>query len=249
MSREQLPSSAQPVAPAQKNPSKRRIVWPSLCSALLALFVVLAAYLLYSSGTQHEKQTDRIESAMTLLQQSRQELVHLQTEFDALRAQAAIEEGVRKGLESTLQDTQQQLQRANEQLAFYDQLMPSGPSGVVSLRAAEVAWQDGQLQYRVLLQRNAQQAGTFVGRLEFEASGVQNGEAVKNRVLTTTGWSDSDEEQSPDTLGLEFDRFQRSAGLLYIPEGFEPQSVTLKVFEGNVLRLSRQFAVQAKHEP
>ena len=40
-------------------------------------------------------------------------------------------------------------------------------------------------------------------------------------------------------LDLEFLRLQRSQGLLVLPEGFEPYEVTLRVLEGNNVRITK----------
>ena len=40
-------------------------------------------------------------------------------------------------------------------------------------------------------------------------------------------------------LDLEFSRIQRSQGLLVLPEGFEPFEVTLRVLEGNNVRITK----------
>lgn len=228
-------------------PVKRRLGW--IYAALLLLFVLLLAYAAYNLINKQDQHASRVETALTLLQQSRQELLHLQAEFDAVRAQAVIEESTRKALEVTLAEAQVELLRAQEQLAFYDQLMPAGPSGALSLRALDITPQDGQLYYRVLLQRNAQQAGSFSGRLEFEASGQQANQGRVTLILKPVAGETESVEPAPDILGLGFERFQRSAGWLQIPTGFEPQSVTLKVFEGNVLRLTRKIELDAVLKP
>lgn len=228
--------------------AKQKSSW--LCKLWFVLCVLLLVYSAYNLLYKQDKQAQRIDAALALVQQSRQELQHLQAEFDAVRAQAVIEESMRKALELSLADAQSDLLRAQEQLAFYDQLMPAGPNGALSVRALDISRSDDQLHYRVLLQRNAQQAEPFSGRLEFEANGQQVGHTGQTSlVLQPVAGREEGVEQSPNILGLNFDRFQRSDGWLQIPAGFEPQSVTLKVFEGNVLRVTRKIELEATLKP
>ena len=55
--------------------------------------------------------------------------------------------------------------------------------------------------------------------------------------------------QSSPTLALKFEQFQRSSGLLQIPEGIELEEVTLNVLEGETLRVSRTVSMPAQQLP
>lgn len=55
--------------------------------------------------------------------------------------------------------------------------------------------------------------------------------------------------QSSPTLSLRFEQFQRSSGLLQIPEGVELEEVTLNVLEGETLRVSRTVSMPAQQLP
>src|SRR5690606_7320917 len=85
-----------------------------------------------------------------------------------------VEESTRKGLEASLQALQSELGQTRDQLAFYDQLLPPGPKGAISIRALEVERLGPTLQFRALLMRNAQDDSPFSGRMQFVASGKQD---------------------------------------------------------------------------
>lgn len=55
----------------------------------------------------------------------------------------------------------------------------------------------------------------------------------------------SDVDSGVDLLALEFADFQRGSGLLSLPPGFEPESVTVNVLEGRSLRTSRRVELRA----
>src|SRR5690606_13747977 len=99
----------------------------------------------------------------------------LKTSMDALQGKFLVEESTRKSLEVTLQETQAELGRARDQLAFFDRLLPPGPNGSISIRALDFEPRGPTLLYKVLLMRNAPGAEPFAGRLQFIAKGVAAG--------------------------------------------------------------------------
>lgn len=163
------------------------------------------------------------------LVEARAELAASQAHIDALTGSLMVEEGTRKGLETTLQTTQEDLGQAREHLAFFEQLFPPGKQGSISIRGLEARRQGAGLQYRALFMRNANNAPTFEGVLQFVVRGRAAG-----KPLTVTA------DSRPQ---LEFDAFQRSTGILNLPKGFEPEKLTLNVLEGKAVRASHTIDV------
>lgn len=198
---------------------------------------------LYRSLTQPADQSEQIQLAMQNLKGSQQSLRQIQSEFEVLRGQLVLEESTRKGLEKSLLATQTELAQTREQLAFYEQLLPPGPSGSVTVRALDISKRGDLLEYKVLLQRNAPEGKAFSGRLQFQLTGRQDGKTVKIDLSPSSGpdsvLAESSLEQI-DPLILNFNQFQRAMGWLALPQGFEPTALTLNVLEGNVIRASRQ---------
>ena len=198
---------------------------------------------LYRSLTQPADQSEQIQLAMQNLARSQQSLQQIQSEFEVLRGQLVLEESTRKGLEKSLLSTQTELAQTREQLAFYEQLLPPGPSGSITVRALEVSKRGDLLEYKVLLQRNAPEGKPFSGRLQFQLTGRQDGKNVTIDLTPSSGpdsgLAESSVEQT-DPLILNFNQFQRAMGWLALPPGFEPTALTLNVLEGSVIRASRQ---------
>jgi len=190
---------------------------------------------------------------------ARAQLAESQARVDALTGNLMVEESTRKGLETTLARVQADLGQANEKLAFFHQLFPPGPAGAVSVRALTMEWQGANLSYRALFMRNALQAPTFQGRIQFVAKGSRDGKPASAVLLPAQGAPqnqavDSDAKDEPaedgtDAFTLHFDEFQRSAGLLAVPDGFTPESVTLNVLEGDTLRVSRSIKLDPAPTP
>ncbi|WP_397473551.1 DUF6776 family protein [Pusillimonas sp.] len=185
--------------------------------------------------------------------QHRHDYQALKTNFDTLQGRLLVEESTRKSLEEALQSTQAELGRARDQLAFFDRLLPPGPSGSVSIRALDFQSHGPTLSYKVLLMRNAPGPAAFAGQMQFLATGKLGDEQVELALQPATAHAAgdaanevSDSDGEPSTQGplmLQFEQFQRSEGLLALPEGFEPATVTLNVLEGKTLRVSRTVSL------
>ena len=192
----------------------------------------------------------------------------LQTDYEAqlvsLRSLAAqaenellIERASRSELEKTLAQTQTDLGETQDQLAFFEQLLPPGPAGAIGLRSVDLDRQDdGALSYRVLIMRSGKQQGRFLGVLQFVATGTQDGVAGVSTVLKSLRVDSQGRLLEPSLqhgeatrqglepeLSLEFDQFQRNEGLLALPEGFEPKYVTIRVLKGSIVLASRRVAL------
>ncbi|MBY6347104.1 hypothetical protein E5C31_14140 [Providencia rettgeri] len=218
-------------------------------ASIIALAVLVGVLLgggglwLYRSLTQPADQSEQIQLAMQNLTRSQQALQQIQSEFEGLRGQLVLEESTRKGLEKSLLATQTELAQTREQLAFYEQLLPPGPSGSVTVRALDVSKRGDLLEYKVVLQRNAPEGKTFSGRLQFQLTGRQGGKTVKIDLSPSSGPDSALAESSVeqiDPLVLNFNQFQRAMGWLALPPDFEPTALTLNVLEGSVIRASRQ---------
>lgn len=205
---------------------------------------------------------EQVAAQDAAVRQSQAESRFLRAQLDTADGEIAVERAARKELEAQLRAGQEELGRVRDRLAFFEQLLPPGPEGAVDIRGAEIQ-RDGQgLKYRVLLMRSGRSDAPFVGTLRFQASGVLKGDVVSvdlapMQVKTDTPEGDDngdDSNASPGSkpkpsadaaatagglLPLQFDQYQRIEGVLDLPEGFVPESVTVSVLEGSTVRASR----------
>ena len=173
---------------------------------------------------------------------------------DQLQGELAIERAARIELERTVQNTERDLGQMRDKLAFYEQLLPPGPQGSIDVRAFDVQRQEDALSFRVLLMRSGKPGERFSGSLQFVATGLRDGKSetvvlkplqaqVKSSgpgALSASQGTTPVPDTAPDVLKLEFDQFQRNQGLLALPEGFTPQTVTVRVVEGDIILASRR---------
>ncbi|MCC2597032.1 hypothetical protein LKR43_11840 [Pusillimonas sp. MFBS29] len=238
-----------------KNPAPEGQAVPASSRSAAVLLAVLALLLGLAAGifgarywlqTEASREYDTMRQGLqSQLDERDTQLAGALAQVDALTGKLVVEESTRKGLEASLQAAQTELGAARDQLAFFDQLLPPGPKGAVSIRALEVLRLGPSLQYKTLLMRNAPEDSLFSGELQFTASGKQADGKKAKVILEAVLAPGSDEtaasEANPENsrLAISFDEFQRSSGLLAIPQGFTPESVTLNVLEGKKVRVSR----------
>lgn len=200
---------------------------------------------------------EQVAAQDAAVRQSQAESRFLRAQLDTADGEIAVERAARQELEAQLRASQEELGRVRDRLAFFEQLLPPGPEGAVDIRGAEVQ-RDGQgLKYRVLLMRSGRSEAPFVGTLRFQASGVLKGDVVSVDLAPMQVKTDTPEGSgTPDTspgkpkaapdaaaaggaLSLQFDQYQRSEGVLELPEGFVPETVIISVLEGSTVRASR----------
>ena len=237
------------------HPADKRGIWLAggLCAGL-----ALGAVLMWWALTVYQDRsvTRAVDHLSEQLLQVQAERDDLYAHRDVLKGELAVESGTRKGLEIALETAQDELGAARDQIAFFDELMPPGPEGSISIRGLDFQQKGSMLQFRVLLMRHGSNTENFDGMLQFQASGRAAGDPVTIilepvRVMTPDSATNAVEEEAPSSPALElsFEQFQRSSGLLQIPEGVELEEVTVNVLEGQTLRVSRTVPVPVQPLP
>jgi hypothetical protein len=229
------------------------------------LFWVLGAFALIAAGLGAGLfLTQRTGPDALELQLRTQQAAHTQARME-LEAQVAeaiartqqvsseltIERAARAELKKSLTALQEELGRTKDHLAFYEQLLPPGPQGAISLRAVDLERQNQALSFRVLLMRSGKPGERFNGRLQFVATGMKDGQEVTavlepSQRVVNSGASPSPlntlgaAAQGEDSLKLSFDQFQRSQGVLALPADFQPTSVVVSILSGEIVLASRK---------
>ena len=236
-----------------KFPIKTLVFWTLGAFVLIAAGLGAGIFLSQRSGSDALALQSRTQQALQA--QVRVDLEAQVAEALAraqqVRNELTIEQAARTELEKSLAALQEELGRSKDHLAFYEQLLPPGPQGVIALRAVEFEKQNQTLAFRVLLMRSGKPGERFNGRLQFVANGLKDGKEVtavlepSQRVmnagtlktpLNTLGAA----TQGEDSLTLSFDQFQRSQGVLALPKDFQPTSVVVSILSGEIVLASRK---------
>lgn len=207
----------------------------------------------------HELQTtvQREQTVIEQVDQQQKELNDLRAEQARLAAELAtsqqahrlalsqltVAETTREHLANELAQAQAEVSRLRQSVAFYERVIPAtGESSRIQIRSAEVyPLGNNLLQYRVLVMRNRSANDFFQGELRFVATGEQDGSSatipLERLSLAPTSEAGANPPPAENAApGLRFQQYQRATGLLAIPPGFTPATITVRVLEGKAIR-------------
>jgi hypothetical protein len=151
-----------------------------ICGGVM-LFVlggVVAALMMQGTGAAAQHLQLRTERAALLQERSELEAERAQTvsPFHQTHRALLTERAARLELEKILANVQFELGRTQDQLAFFEDLLPPSPHGALDIRAADIEQHADGLRYRVLLTRSSKTSKPFVGTLQFVAIGHCRGD-------------------------------------------------------------------------
>ncbi|NLA51018.1 MAG: hypothetical protein GX860_02655 [Alcaligenaceae bacterium] len=209
----------------------------------------------------------RAEYAEQMKQAEGQALINyqaLESLYNEQKAKVLIDDAMIVQYSREIERLSDEVTHLTSELAFYEEMIPAGPEGALSLRAFEAHQEGMYINFKLMLSvsgRGVQEP--FSGRLRFTAKGEKDGEEQTIELYPAVAPSaelaadDSSmigniaqgsgelkvvdlktAEMSP-ILELNFTRIQRREGLLIIPFGFTPKEITLNVLEGNSVKLSK----------
>lgn len=144
--------------------------------------------------------------------------------------QVAMERSAHQQLAAQVQSLTAENARLEEDLAFFDSLLPAGPvSEGISIRRLKMELvPPNQLRYRLLIMRRGNNAQDFKGSLALSLAVMQAGKPV---VLAFPS-----REEKSEPFKLEFRRYQRIEGILTLPDGVQVKNVQARVLENGKLR-------------
>ncbi|MDO4724900.1 MAG: hypothetical protein Q4A97_09075 [Comamonadaceae bacterium] len=172
---------------------------------------------------------------------STQEDVGSQALPDALRlaSEATIAQ-----LQQRIEQLQAENQRLRDDLGFYENLLPAGEGGALSIRSldAQRSGDGQQLHWQILLMQPRRDAVPFNGQLHWQIDAQQGGKPWK--------LPPAQRQQA-----LQFGRYQRLEGHWQLPSDVQVRSVTAIVREGGqerarqTLRLGQAQAAKVQARP
>ncbi|TAN27263.1 MAG: hypothetical protein EPN31_12060 [Castellaniella sp.] len=222
-------------------------------SRLLVLVLVFVAGAIVMHVGMHGGDRAHMQALQAQNGELQAKLTESQAALAAQRSQTGVQGGTQRALQDKIAELQKTLGSTQDQLSFYEQLLPPGPAGAVTVRAFDIQPKGDFLQYRVLLTRSmAEPADAFKGRLRFMATGLQDGTTVKVELSPPEARQSGAGNDTgkgtgtaADPLALSFDQYQRSTGVLQRVQGLTIQSVRVDVLEGDTVRASHEANMAA----
>lgn len=194
--------------------------------ALAASIVLLAGFLLgrqaafSGSGIDPVKYREQGKALRAALAES----AELNRQVGVMAARHDVDRAALELVRQELAEQKELIAGLEEGVRFYRSLMTPGEIAQgFSLRSIELVLRDepGRYGFRIVAQQEARKHSTLQGELYAEITGQQAGQARSYPLF----------ELSPDiehsVLPLRFRYFQSIEGDLVLPEGFEPQAVSV----------------------
>jgi hypothetical protein len=218
-------------------------------SRFLVLVLVFVAGAIVMHVGMHGGDREHMQALQAQNSELQAKLTQSQAALAAQHSQTGVQDGTQRALQDKIAELQKALGSTQDQLSFYEQLLPPGPAGAVTVRAFDIQPNGDFHQYRVLLTRSvAEPAEAFKGRLRFMATGLQDGTTVEVE-LSPPEVRQPDAGKgagtATDSLALSFDQYQRSTGVLQRVPGLMIQSVRVDVLEGDTVRASHNANMAA----
>jgi hypothetical protein len=124
----------------------------------------------------------------------------------------------RQKLSADLAAARQLADRLQAELALFDQIIPPDPrGGAIAVRAGRFSNEAGQLDYHVLLGREARGGRAFQGVMELVVTGVRGGERTDTITL--------------EPIAVTLSGLSHLRGRLALPAGFEARQITIRVLD------------------
>jgi len=173
------------------------------------------------------EQAQRLEAQAAKAQAERDKAAN---SLSTAENQLAMERAAHQQLAAQVQTLTAENARLEEDLAFFDSLLPSGPASEgVSIRRLKIELlPPNQLRYRLLVMRRGNNAQDFKGSLMLSVAAVQAG---KPALLAFPG-----KDEKAEAFQLEFRRYQRIEGILTLPEGVQVKNAQVRVLENGKVR-------------
>ncbi|MVW70169.1 hypothetical protein GOQ25_01345 [Bordetella sp. 15P40C-2] len=205
--------------PSVYQPGKRQRRMPRWLGVLLVGMGLGAGGVLflqanYGPTRLTAEQSEQLQSELNAANVDRQ---RLQTQLSEATAQRDANESTRDKATTELNEARTRLQRAEQALAIFQNLIPPDPRGTdIGVRAGSFSRAPGKLSYQVLLMKDSK-GNEFKGSLKLAVQGTyRNGRSGTVEL---------------DPIEVTLGRYQVAQGTAEMPEGFTPNAVRIQVVD------------------
>lgn len=216
--------------------------WLLLAGALLVMLPV--AWLAYQQGFRtgvdlHPVLLQELDDLRSEKDESDRLIADMGQQMVNLRQGARIDRDVAEQVRATVLDTNRELAALKEEIAFYRSLMaPNATETGMGIRSLTVYTTESphRYEFELVLQQLAVKHKLLRGELSLSVLGRTN---EKDVVLSLSELPGGGE----DAIGFKFKYFEKLGGVLTLPDGFVPESITVKArtWRRPVIRVERSF--------
>ncbi len=205
----------------QRLQQRRLLFWGLLLIALLVAAFFLGKWVAYNGLRVDPGLYDAMKAEVPRLQQR---VVELETQLGVEQTRSQVSKQALEMVRRDIALQKEEIAGLAEGLRFYRGLMAPGEIAQgLSLRPLELVALDepGLFSFRIVAQQEAMKHSLLKVDLFAEVVGVLDGEQLSYPL------ADLSSELESNPIPLRFRYFQSVAGVLKLPEGFQPRSVRL----------------------
>lgn len=207
------------------HPMSGRIKW-----LFIVVFFICSAGFFYalvggeiSLSVLHDRQEKK--QLLKQLQEAREQLVQRDFQIKKLTRVAQVDVKTHEHGQQILRDMQLQIQKQEEELAFYRKLLtPEETQSGVDIKdfSVRVSVDEDEYYYDFLLMQSSLSKKAAKGKIRISIDGMQDD---MMRRIEVSG----SETQVAESIDYSFKYFQRYSGVFKLPENFHPEVVHLSV--------------------
>ncbi len=203
-------------------------VYAGLGLAVVLVFLVTAAYLLFESGIRYsgervEQLTERLDSVGESYDALQQVNVELREQIAVLKRSSEIDRRATREVRDEYAGLREQTMDLRKQLAFYQGIVSPGdnrPGLKVQRFHLEPAQEKGGFYYSMTLTQVKRNERYVRGVVEMEVEGLEDG---KPKVLKFSNLAAGNKK----VLNFKFRYFQDFEGEIWLPPKFEPRQLRI----------------------
>ncbi len=208
------------------NPVRR---WSLVIAGTLAVLALAIAAYVYGFSTANAEYYDLLQDRSVLqrvVDSSAHDREQLQRELAQVRMNADIDRRANSNIRKEIAGLNKQVAGLKKEISFYKGLMaPTAEERGLRIRSLDLVASDNPRQYelKLVLQQLAVAHNVLYGYATINITGKQNG---KERVLSL---GDVSKQFDGKKVRVRFKYYQNIQGTLLLPEGFEPQGITIVI--------------------
>ncbi len=228
------PAAPRPAPPAVSHRRVPILIWIVVAMALL--FGAWGAWrtLAPGAGDVHA----RLSASEQAGQRLQAEMSELQQTVATLTRSDQISRDANRDLQGALAEREEEIAGLRADVAFYERLVGStSQRHGLTVHALRMAPQSGSAwEFQTTLTQNLNRGAVSSGRLSLSIEGTMAG---KRRVLA---WDDLRQGDKTEGTPFSFKYFQQVKGDVFLPDGFEPVRVTVRLQPRSGAAVSESFS-------
>jgi hypothetical protein len=199
---------------------------PAVVIGGVVLWLLVAAFIWWFTKHYVVADRDQLADEVRALQAELTAVQEAVARIPVLERQVQVKTTAEAQLRNDLAEQSAVIEKLRGELAFYERLIGSGGQDEgLTVHSLYLSATDSPnvFRYRLILAQNIQRASVVSGDIQWRLEGVRDGASIRlNEADLFSG-----DDETP--LRFTFKYFEHKEGLLMVPEGVEPELLTIRL--------------------